>query len=844
MSLKKHQPPLQVDTFLPYMRDVIRCERALQELNLMWRMIESSAKMNCPIEAKAILPTMAATRDGFTRLEQELVSSLVVEKVSNVLSAIGTKAQNLIDILIRNLYERTADVGFLATDNVLAAFVAGETDDHREIKRRLRDYRDKYTVYDDIILLDTFGKVLAQVDQEFPVEASSDALIEKTLNTDAYVETFRYCDLRPGKKRALIYSKRISHPVTKQTLGLLCLCFNFEEEMAGIFQSHGDSQGRSIMLLLNADNKVIESSDQLWIPLDAKVPVDGDNTMALQTFSGREYLIRTFATQGYQGYMGPTGWRGQVMIPVDVSFSGDHDNVLSMLPPHIKEGVLSHAKSFSPPLFEIMNAAENIRRVVWNGQVMSSGQTGDQTKLKAVLVQISETANRSNELFSNSIGDLYSTVLTSGLKKTEFVSHLLVDLLDRNLYERANDCRWWAATPELRAAMSKGTMDAQTNANLAKILQYINSLYTVYTRLYVYRADGEIVASTLNGQDDPMSLGGQVASQTLGHVRALASDQSYYVTPFEDNALYDGAPTYVYHAAIRSVSNKGAVVGGIGIVFNSAVELDMMLRDALGNASNSTGFFADRSGKIIASTDAKRPVGSKLDLDIDMSQIAAGKRHSKIVEHDGQYAVMGCSASSGYREFKVSDGYKDDVLAIVYDPIGPLRQTSPSSARIDTVIKPESDDSDQEEYAIFVANGVLYALPAKNVLEAIPAKRLTSVPTGSKTACIGLLDLQHMGSQVKPAWVFDLNRMVQGQADKAINGSQILLIENAGRSMGLMVDELHDVKEFSGTQIIPSPFYSADRSTLIHQLIKANRGSLLIQSMCVNSLFNLSLDLA
>lgn len=392
--------------------------------------------------------------------------------------------------------------------------------------------------------------------------------------------------------------------------------------------------------------------------------------------------------------------------------------------------------------------------------------------------------------------------------------------------------------------MSAGTMDAQTSANLAEILQYINSLYTVYTRLYVYRADGEIVASTLNGQDDPMSLGGQVASQTLGHVRALASDQSYYVTPFEDNALYDGAPTYVYHAAIRSVSNKGAVVGGIGIVFNSAVELDMMLRDALGNTSNSTGFFADRSGKIIASTDAKRPVGSKLDLDINMSQIAAGKSHSKIVEHDGQYAVMGCSASSGYREFKVSDGYKDDVLAIVYDPIGPLRQTSPSSARIDTVIKPESDGSDQEEYAIFFANGVLYALPAKNVLEAISAKRLTSVPTGSKTACIGLLDLQHMGSQVKPAWVFDLNRMVHGQADKAINGSQILLIENAGRSMGLMVDELHDVKEFSGAQIIPSPFYSADRSTLIHQLIKANRGSLLIQSMCVNSLFNLSLDLA
>ena len=44
---------LQIDTFLPYMRDVIRCEQSPHELNLIWRMIEASAKMNCPLEAKA-----------------------------------------------------------------------------------------------------------------------------------------------------------------------------------------------------------------------------------------------------------------------------------------------------------------------------------------------------------------------------------------------------------------------------------------------------------------------------------------------------------------------------------------------------------------------------------------------------------------------------------------------------------------------------------------------------------------------------------------------------------------------------------------------------------------------
>lgn len=178
---------LQIDTFLPTMRDVIRCEQSLRELNLMWRTIEASAKMNCPLEAKAILPTMAATRAGFNRLEQELVTSLVREKVATVLSEIGTKAQYVIDIVVRNLYERTADVGFLATDNALCAFVAGLHENQDMIRARLRAYRNKYTVYDEIILLDLAGNVLVQIDDATPLEGSADALLALTLASDNYI---------------------------------------------------------------------------------------------------------------------------------------------------------------------------------------------------------------------------------------------------------------------------------------------------------------------------------------------------------------------------------------------------------------------------------------------------------------------------------------------------------------------------------------------------------------------------------------------------------------------------------------------------------------------------------
>lgn len=232
------------------------------------------------------------------------------------------------------------------------------------------------------MLLDTDGNVLVQIDPATLLEHSNDPLIAATLRADGYVETFRHSDLRPGKERALIYSRRMQHPQTGAVVGILCLCFHFEEEMAGIFSSHRDAEARSNMLLLDGDNRVIASADNLWVPVGTEVPVNRAGNAALLLFCGREYLVRTVSSAGYQGYPGPTGWQGQVMIPVDVAFSGVVSDVLSKLSPEIAEGLLSHAESFCPPLHDIMTAAKTIQRIVWNGQVMTTGEHGEMLKLK------------------------------------------------------------------------------------------------------------------------------------------------------------------------------------------------------------------------------------------------------------------------------------------------------------------------------------------------------------------------------------------------------------------------------------------------------------------------------
>ncbi len=840
--MSTHPAKLQTDTFLPYMRDVIRCETSLRELNQMWRMIESSAKMNCPQEAQTILPIMAATRAGFTRLEQELVTSMAGEKVANVLAAIGTKAQYVIDIVVRNLYERTADVGFLATDHELCAFVAGLHEELDAVRYRLQAYRAKYTVYDEILLLDTRGNVLAQIDPDSPVEGSVDPLIGKTLASDGYVETFRATDLRPGKRQALVYSRRMHHPHTGEVVGLLCLCFGFEQEMAGIFRSHRDPEGRANMLLLDADHKVIASADERWIAPGTTVPVNPQGLPQLLIHEGREYLVRTFSTGGYQGYMGPRGWLGQVMVPVDLAFSGASHDTLGSLDPAIANGLLSHARTFSPPLFEVMSATETIRRVVWNGQVITADRRSELQKLKTILEQISETGSRSNELFSQSIRDLYETVLESKLRNTEFVAQLLVDLLDRILYERANDCRWWALTPELRATLAQAEPDASQLRRAAEILRYINSLYTVYSRIVVYDRSGRILASSSHGELPALPTDAAIDPGTLARVLALDGEQSYHVSAFEPSPLYGGRPTGIYHAAVRHPRDEEHIVGGIGIVFNAAAELEAMLRGCVDAQGNATAFFVDRSGTILSSTDSARPVGARLSIDPAMYALPNGGSVSRVVEFDGSYAVMGLSVSPGYREFKTSDGYRDDVLAVVFHKLGKVQNSSrfahqTMTAQTTAFAPPSGSEACINTYATFFCGGNLLALPGVHVLEAVPAGALSARSGSNRRERIGILAPQDSGQLQHFVWVFDLGWLLTGQPSQIDSSSQIVIVEHGLHSLGLLVDALHGVPEFSEQQLSASPFGNGDDGRLVSHFIQAQGGRLLVQLLDVQQLF-------
>ena len=864
---------LSLETFLPFMRDVGKCEQSLHELNLNWRMIESAAKLNCPQESQAILPAMAATRATFRQLEEELVLNLVQQKLGNMLDELATRAQYVIEIVVRNLYERTADVGFLATDHELCRFVAGcdtGCDDladadgglvgtaefaaqRARIAERLRAYRDKYTVYDEILLLDVHGRVLVQLDERSRIDRSADPLLAQALASDTYVEIFRASELQPGRRDALIYARRMCDPDSGRVIGVLCLCFAFEEEMGRIFATHRDRIDRSNMLLLDGVNRVIASADERWIPIGTPVPVNRAAVPTVMMYAGREYLVRTHASAGYQGYPGPAGWQGQVMIPLDVAFNRARSAILAELAPQLADGLLSHAHTFCPPLHDIMRAADSaadtIGRVVWNGQLGTGSQSGELVRLKSILEQISETGTRSSELFAQSIRDLFETVLAARLRTAESVSHLLVDLLDRNLYERANDCRWWAVTPELRILLAEPDRSSAASQRMQQLLEHINALYTVYAGLIVYDRDGRPVASTVPSLPTGSAAQPVIDPATLAQVLSLRSEQGYHVTTFAPTPLYGDAPTFVYHAAISHPDHPGRNIGGIGIVFDATPEFDAMLRGALGDKDSEQAFFIDRERTILASTDEAHPIGTKLELDAELLALDNGASASRIVVRDGQYALIGCTVSHGYREFKVSDGYRSDILGVVVATLGAVRAADdargsgirPAAAALRSAAGPE--------FGMFYVDSNLFAIAADSVVEALPASILAPVSIGASQACIGMVRTTTSQPAITvsdPAvaaqtfvWVFDPGIFLSGRRTAIAAGSQVVVIRHGARALGLLATTLHGVECVDPQQIVDMPIAGDGNRQLVRQLIQQPGSDSLIQIINAAYLFEL-----
>lgn len=759
---------------------------------------------------------MSCTKAEFQQLTDELMHKLTEETVNKNTEEFAAIAQVAVDIVIRNLFERTADIGFLATDDDIRDYVqflqknAFDTDESREERRerkesmvqRFKDYVAKYSVYSDIILLDLNGNVLAQLDSENPIKTSSDPLLQEAANTSAeYVEVYRRSDLSPNKEQSLIYAYRVtkSNEPGSELLGVLCLVFRFENEMQGIFNNLKDDNDWFDIMLLDRDGRVIASSDNYHIPIGAAMEMELEKPYRIVRFGGREYVSKTCATSGYQGFFG-LGWYGHVMAPLDHAFA-DAVNPNYSVDDEVLESVMKTSSLFPEELRTIPQKAERIQKelntTVWNGNVqIANTKSGDNSFSKSLLNEISKTGSDTKEIFEDSIANLNTTVVGSMLSNVQFQAALAIDIMDRNLYERANDCRWWALTTYFRQSMELAELLPDHQNQISSILSYINNLYTVYTNLIVYDASGTILA--VSNQSEQRIVGQKISAGWVQETLSINSPQSYSVSAFEKSEYYKGRPTYIYGAPIFGLKNPQKAVGGIAIVFDSEPQFQAMLADALPKGSDGnvlTGcyaLFTDRSKTILASSSNDFKVGHTINIDEEFFSLPNGQGRSTILEYEGHYYVAGSTTSQGYREYKVNDGYVQDVIALVLIHIGQVQKDDHKEiAKKRECAYPVPQGSEEAiEVSTFLINNRLYGVESSLVVCSVTGQEITPI-LGCDERYLGVITM--LGRTVP---VVSLKNMVQGLEgyDQSYDSENdvIIIVKYKGVELGLVGDSIHD----------------------------------------------------
>ncbi|WP_245479550.1 methyl-accepting chemotaxis protein [Hansschlegelia zhihuaiae] len=236
---------------------------------------------------------------------------------------LGDLALNAVEIIDRNLYERTCDVRWWATDSAVVDCALSPTPQAQAFaSHRLGVILSSYTVYLDLWLCDLKGRVLANGRPDQFNVVGADAHDERWFKLGRELpsgDEFAVADIdrcaRLGNAQVATYvaSVREGGLVDGRATGVLAIHFDWEPQaravVKGVRLDPAEAE-RSRVMLVDAHDRVIAASDGRGI-LSERFPVDakGRDSGFYEDAAGR--IVAFHRTPGYETYRG-LGWRGVI----------------------------------------------------------------------------------------------------------------------------------------------------------------------------------------------------------------------------------------------------------------------------------------------------------------------------------------------------------------------------------------------------------------------------------------------------------------------------------------------------------------------------------------------------
>ena len=222
----------------------------------------------------------------------------------------------------------------------------------------------------------------------------------------------------------------------------------------------------------------------------------------------------------------------------------------------------------------------------------------------------------------------------------------MIDIMDRNLYERSCDVRWWAT--DSAVVDCAASPSPQTRAHAAQRLGVILRAYTVYLDLWVVDSRGTVLA---NGRPEryPRAVGSSVAQESwFKDALATRNGGEFSVADIAVNDSLDRSTVATYATAIREGGEEtGAVIGALGIFFDwqsqSQTVVDSV-RLTPEEKPSTRCLLVDRRHRVIASSDRRGVLGETFALRTD------GRTQGAYADEHGR--VIGFALTPGYETYR------------------------------------------------------------------------------------------------------------------------------------------------------------------------------------------------
>lgn len=268
-------------------------------------------------------------------------------------------------------------------------------------------------------------------------------------------------------------------------------------------------------------------------------------------------------------------------------------------------------------------------------------------EVRAVGQQVETIARELESHLTTRTGNLKSSIerMTDRARGERMVDLSLnaIELIDRNLYERTCDVRWWATDSAIVDCAA--TPNAATMSHVSERLAVILSAYTVYLDLWLCDLDGKVIA---NGRADRFKVVGQSVADTKWYreARGLRSGDDYVAGDIECQPLLGNAQVATYCASVRENGNAhGKPLGVLAIHFDWEAQARAIVQGVrVGAADNARVLLVDSNFRVIAASDGQGILSEHLALKLD------GKPSG--FYHDASNRLIAFHATPGYETYR------------------------------------------------------------------------------------------------------------------------------------------------------------------------------------------------